>query len=226
MGLTDGGAPVFRVLLRVLVPPVCRALPWRALAVAGGLGLLLAGSTRLPDRTPSPETGLAVLRIVALAGVLGLAFLLDDPARHTTTGVPVRRPVRAGLRLALVAPLAALWWTAALFLIPAGSRPPAAFLTLEALGLAACALALPAIAIRFTREAEPGRGTAFWLGIATLAVGLVPDRWGLFLAEGTPQWGPAHVRWAVLLGVAAAMWAMSLPEPLRRRSIRLSPSGV
>ncbi|MFG2129045.1 ABC transporter [Streptomyces sp. NPDC048751] len=214
------------VLLRALVSPVCRVLPWRALAVAAALGLLLAGSTRLSHRPPSPETGLAVLRIVALLGALGLAFLLDDPARHTTTGVPVRRPVRAGLRLALVAPLAAGWWTAALFLIPATSRPPAAHLSLEALALAACALALPATAIRFTTEAEPGRSAAFWLGIATLATGLVPDKWGLFVAQGTQQWGPAHVRWAVLLGVAAVVWAICLPEPLRRRSIRLSPSGV
>ncbi|WP_078947948.1 hypothetical protein [Streptomyces griseus] len=216
-----------RALLWALVPPVWRALPWRALAVGGGLGLLLAASTRLPDSTPSSETGLAVLRMVALFGALGLAFLLDDPARHTTTGVPVRRPLRAGLRLTLVAPFMAAWWTAALFLIPAASRPPAGFLTLEALALAACALALPATAIRFTTETEPGRIAAFWLGITSLAACLVPDKWGLFVAEGTGEWDTAHMRWAVLLGLAAVLWATCLPEPLRRRSVpHFTPTGV
>ncbi|MDV6289287.1 hypothetical protein R2F25_20260 [Streptomyces sp. UP1A-1] len=72
----------------------------------------------------SPWQTLVLLRGVALIGGLGLAFLLDDPARHLTTPVPVRRPLRQALRVALVAPFAALWWTAVLRVAPAASRPP------------------------------------------------------------------------------------------------------
>ncbi|GDY75781.1 hypothetical protein SAV31267_052660 [Streptomyces avermitilis] len=105
-------------VIRALLGPVLRTLPWRALAVAGALGLVFAGLPRL-----WPWESLPPLRAAALCLALGLAFLLDDPARHTTAAVPTRRPVRTGLRLALVAPVAALWWTAVLLLAPGRPRP-------------------------------------------------------------------------------------------------------
>jgi hypothetical protein len=49
---------------------------------------------------------LCLLRAAILDFAVGLAFLLDDPARHTTTTVPTPGPVRIALRVALAAPAA------------------------------------------------------------------------------------------------------------------------
>ncbi|MEU2285885.1 ABC transporter [Streptomyces sp. NPDC013178] len=208
-------------MLRSLVPPVWQSLPWRALAVAGGLGLLLAAAARLPEQGPGQGPGLFLLRLAALTGALGLAFLLDDPARNTTETTPLGRPLRAGLRVLLVAPLAVLWWTTALLLIPGPTRPPLGPATLEAAAIAAAALALATAAVRFTDAAEVGKGTAIWLGVTAAAVTLVPERWGLSAVPGEPWWEATQVRWAVVLGVTSAATALYTPEPLRRRSVRL-----
>ncbi|MFD7134204.1 ABC transporter [Streptomyces sp. NPDC059894] len=208
-------------LLGSLLPLVWRTLPWRALAVAGGLGLLPAVVVRLRGQAPGEEPGLVLLRLVALSGALGLAFLLDDPARRTTGTTPLGRPLRAGLRLALAVPLVALWWTTVLLLIPASARPPLGPATVQAAATAASALALATVAVRFTSAAEVGRRTAIRLGTAAALVALVPARWGLSATPGEPWWEATQLRWALLLAVALATTAACTPEPLRRRSRRL-----
>ncbi|MFG3034838.1 ABC transporter [Streptomyces sp. NPDC048253] len=204
-------------LLRPLVPPVWRGLPRRALTTAGGLGLLLAGTTRLPDHAPDAELGRLVLRLTALTGALGLAFLLDDPARNTTATTPVGRPRRTVLRLAFVAPLAALWWAAVLLLTPAPTRPALGPATIEAAGTACAALALATIAVRFTQAAEVGRSTAVWLGTAAAVAVLVPNRWGLLGTSQDAYWAATQVRWAVVLGATVTLSVLWTPEPLRGR---------
>lgn len=158
-GRTAGGIPsrgrpydVVRALLR----PLFRTLPRRTLVAGAVLGLLFTGIPRLFALPIDVWAGLNLLRAAALTFALGLAFLLDDPARHITTAVPTRRPVRVGLRVALVAPSAVLWWTAALFLIPEQARPPMGAMTLEATATAVLALAAAAVMVRFGDRAEPG----------------------------------------------------------------------
>ncbi|WP_289782121.1 ABC transporter [Streptomyces phaeoluteigriseus] len=225
--LSTGRGPTrrTRALLRSLAPPVWRSLPWAALTAGGGLGLLFAASTRLPDQAPGEELGLTVLRVTALTGGVGLAFLLDDPARHTTVASPLGRPYRAGLRLAMAAPLLALWWMAALILLPGPTRPPLVPVTLEALATATFAIALATAAVRFTDGAEVGKRAAAWLGAAAAVAVLVPARWGLLTLPADRWWEETHVRWALVLAVTLASTALCTPEPLRRRSVRLSPSG-
>lgn len=205
-------------MIRSLLRPVWRTLPWTALAAAGGLGLLLVGLPRLLSDAPDPWLCLSLLRAAALCLGLGLAFLLDDPARHTTAPVPVRRPVRSGLRLALAAPVTALWWTAALLLIPGEARPPVGAVTLEAAACAALALAAAAAAVRFTDEARPGTAVAAGLlaGALTVPTLLLPERWTLLAAVGDKRWDDAHERWAGLLVVAGVVVMACMPEPLRR----------
>ncbi|MGV9275163.1 ABC transporter [Streptomyces griseosporeus] len=207
------GLPVFGALIR----PTVRALPRGPLLAGAVTGLLAAALPRLlPDLGTTPETGAVLLRVSALAMALGLAFLLDDPSRVMTETTPAGRPLRVHLRAALLAPLAALAWSGALLLIPRDARPPLADVTLEAVTLTATALALAAATVRTSAEPEPGRAAAVGLLALVVAGMLLPDRWGLFVAPGSPQWDAAHGRWAAVLAAAVTVWAVSVPEPLRR----------
>ncbi len=197
---------------RLLLRPVARALPWTRLTAGAGLGLLLVGLPRLLPGTESVGSALTLLRTAALCFAAGLTFLLDDPARHTTETAPTGRPLRTALRVALVAPFAVAWWTAALLLVPSGVRPPLGTTTLEAATIASCALALSAAAIRWTPAPEPGRTAMLRLLTLAAAVTLLPHRWGL---------GAAHGWWAAVLVGWLVVCAVCVQEPLRRRSLRL-----
>ncbi|MFC8872407.1 ABC transporter [Streptomyces sp. NPDC057148] len=209
-------------MTRALVVPVWRTLPWPALSAAGALGLLAAATPALTGAEPAPWQTLILLRGVALIGALGLAFLLDDPARHLTTPVPVPRPLRQALRVALAAPLAALWWTAVLLIAPSASRPPAGDITLEAAAVGVLALAAAAAAVRLTDEARPGPAVVAALLLAAVAAPLLtPEDWALFVPAEDPRWPQAHDRWAVLLAAVAVAWAVCGPEPVGRRGRRV-----
>lgn len=214
-GIPSRGRPY--IVARALLRPLWRTLPRRALVTGAVLGLLFAGIPRLFSLRLDTGAGLNLLRAAALTFALGLAFLLDDPARHITAAVPTRRPVRVGLRVALVAPSAVLWWTAALFLIPEQARPPVGAVTLEAAATALLAPAAAAVMVRFTNRAEPGGAVCVGLlAVAVLASLLLPERWTLFPAPSAPRWEGAHQTWAVVLVAAALAGAWSCAEPLRR----------
>ncbi|MFE6483967.1 ABC transporter [Streptomyces sp. NPDC057757] len=210
-------------MVRALVRPVWRGLPRRALAVGAGLGLLLVGAPWFLSVSPETWPGLEMLRVAALAFGLGLAFLLDDPARNTTSAVPTRRPVRVGLRVALVVPFAALWWTAALLLVPRDARPPLGAVTLEAAAVAVLALAGASLAVRCTDAAEPGVAVSgALLGGGLTAALLLPHDWALIVPAADPRWTAAHERWAAVLLVAALTAGVAWAEPLRRRAARVT----
>ncbi|MFF8536594.1 ABC transporter [Streptomyces sp. SAS_267] len=205
-------------MARALLRPVWRGLPRQALVTGGVLGLLLAGASRTASGPPDPWLCLTLLRASALAFALGLAFLLDDPARHTTATAPARRPVRTGLRLGLGVPFMAVCWTAALFLIPARGRPPLGAITLEAAAVMTLALASALIAVRYSTATEPGLAiSAGLVGAFFAAALLLPQRWELFVSSSDPHWDDAHRRWAGVLVVAVLVGARCVAEPLRRR---------
>ncbi|MFF5859963.1 ABC transporter [Streptomyces sp. NPDC012751] len=215
-----------RGVIPALVVPVWRTLPWRTLGAAGAAGLLTAGLPRLPGREGGGPLALNLLRAAALALALGLAFLLDDPARHGTAPVPTGRAARAALRVALVAPVAALWWTAVLLLVPGPVRPPAGDVTLEAGAACALAVAGAAVAVRRTDDPCPGWPVAAaLLAAAVLAPLLLPDDWALFVGPRDPRWPAAHERWAWLLAAAVAVGALSLREPLPHRATHPPRTG-
>ncbi|MEU0030388.1 ABC transporter [Streptomyces sp. NPDC006335] len=210
MRRSDGGAR------GALVAAVARTVPWRAVGTGAVVGLLVVALPRLLSGSPDAWLGLTLLRAAALVFALGLTFLLDDPARRLTTPVPTRRWVRSGLRVALAAPVAALWWAAALALLPKEARPPLGAVTLEAAATAVLALAAASVAVRFTDEPEPGPSVAAGLlTLALLAPLLLPTRWDLFVPVGDPNWEAAHVRWAVVLVGAVLLGASCAPEPVR-----------
>jgi hypothetical protein len=215
---------------RELLLPAGRALPWRSPAAGAGLGLLILAVPRLTDTEPAPWLALVLLRCAILAHAVGLAFLMDDPARHTTATVPTRRALRTAVRLALITPVTALWWTAALLLVPSHIRPPTGDLTLEAAAVCVLALAAGAAAVRLTDAPAPGVSVAAaLLFTAVVAPLLLPDQWALFVPPGDQRWGVAHERWAGVLAGAVVLWGICLPEPLRRGpgALRLrSPCGT
>ncbi|KUM82664.1 ABC transporter [Streptomyces pseudovenezuelae] len=217
MRRSDGGAR------GALVVAVARTVPWRAVGAGAVVGLLVVGLPRLSGPLAA-WLGLPLLRAAALVFALGLTFLLDDPARRLTTPVPTRRWVRSGLRVALVAPVAALWWTAALALVPAPARPPIGAVTLEAAATAVLAVAAAAVAVRCTDEPEPGPSVAAgFLTLGLLAPLLLPTRWNLFVAVGDPNWQAAHVGWAAVLAGAALLGAACTPEPTHSLRARVAP---
>lgn len=212
-----------------LLRPTVRTVPWRAIGAAGALGLLLAAAPRLTGDDTDARLALNALRAAAVAFALGAAFVLDDPARHTTAAVPTRRAVRHGLRVLLVAPVAAVWWTAALLLVPGPVRPPAAGTTLEAATALALALAGSALAIHRGDGARPGQAVAAFLLVGSvLGPLLVPGRWALFVTPDDPRWAAAHDRWTALLCAAVVVGAVCATEPRRRLALRglRSPSGT
>ncbi|WP_240661244.1 MULTISPECIES: ABC transporter [unclassified Streptomyces] len=220
-----------RSVSTVLVRPLARTLPWRMIAAAGVLGLLLAAAPRLAGDDANVWLAVTALRTSAVAFALGAAFLLDDPARHTTAAVPTRRAVRHGLRLALLAPVAAGYWTGALLLVPGPLRPPAGAVTVEAAAVLALALTGSAFALHRGDGVRPGQAVAgFLLASAVLAPLLTPGSWALFVAPGDPRWAAGHDRWALLLCAVLAAGAVCATEPVRRYRLRgtglRSPSGT
>ncbi|KUN22483.1 ABC transporter [Streptomyces corchorusii] len=204
-------------VIPALVVPVWRTLPWRLLGAAGAVGLLVVGLPRLSGAHPDPWTALALLRSAALAFALGLAFLLDDPARHTTTPVPTGRAARTALRVALVAPVAAPWWTAVLLLAPGAHLPPAGAATLEAGAACVLALAAATVAVHRTDDPRPGPPAAIALLTAALLAPLaVSDRSVLFVGPRHPRWATAHEHWAWLPAGAVTVGCLALGEPLGR----------
>ncbi|MCN9244186.1 ABC transporter [Streptomyces sp. RY43-2] len=198
-----------------------RSLPWGVLGAAAGLGPVLGWFTRLTQEGVGTALAVFLLRVAAVGLALGLAFLLDDPARDTTAVVPIRRVVRSGVRLVLVAPLAASSWAAALLLVPERIRPPAGDLTLEAAALVVLALSGAACAVRFSDTPRPGVAVAGTLLTCTLLATLLPTSGALFVQADAASWAVAHQRWAALLTLALLAGAALQSEPVRKHRLRL-----
>lgn len=221
-----------------LVRPTARSLPWTTMAAGWALGLAVAGVPALFSLDLPAEVLVTVVRAAALCGAVGTAFVLDDPARHTTGVPPVPRPLRQALRAAVVAPAVVVWWVAVLAVVRAGADParwaalPVGAVSVEAAALCAPALALAAAAVRFSEVRVPGPAVAGAVLALPITAGvLLPPRYALFVSPADPRWDDAHVLWAAVLGTALAVWLLCAPEPcrrrrgLRRRRRRLGPGG-
>ncbi|MEU6914904.1 ABC transporter [Streptomyces olindensis] len=209
--------PGLRVELTVAV---ARTLPWGVVGAAGATGLLIAALSRTAGEE-GDWLALPLLRAAILAFAMGLVFLLDDPARHTTSTVPTSRPLRVALRVALVAPAVAAWWTVALLLVPPDIRPPVAAVTLEAGAAFALAVAGAVAVVRCSDLTRPGPPVAAGLLTSSLlALLLSPPWWALFVPVDDDRWAAAHDRWAVLLAGAVAVGVVGAVEPVRRWSLR------
>ncbi|GAA2427115.1 ABC transporter [Actinomadura vinacea] len=207
-----------------LLRPVTRTLPWTALAGGGALGLLLLSVPIALSLDPDVDFALYLLRMAALAGALGAAFVLDDPARSTTEVLPVRRLPRQGLRLALVLPPVAAWWAAACALARAGAGPDGAEIpfgaaTVEAAALFAVALGVAAGTVRFTGATSPGLAAGGAVLALAVAAAVLPADLALVVPTEHDRWEEAHRVWAGVLALALVTWTIFAREPAGRRPV-------
>ncbi|WP_371573782.1 ABC transporter [Streptomyces sp. NBC_01314] len=213
------------LVVAALVRPTARSLPWTLFAAGWALGLAIAAVPVLFSTDLPAEVLVNLVRTAALCGAVGMAFVLDDPARHTTGVPPVPRPLRQALRAAVVLPAVAAWWMAVLAVLRAGADTgewaamPWGAVTVEAGTLWALALALAAATVRFTAMSVPGPAVAgAVLALPVTAGALLPPRFALFVPPGDPRWDDAHVLWAGALAAVLTTCLACAPEPRRRFS--------
>jgi hypothetical protein len=207
-------------LVPPLLVPTARAIGWGPPLAAFTVSLgLLALAVRPGLALPAGQLMLW-LRIAMIVAALGWAFLLDDPSEPTTEGVAGSLLLRRALRMALLLPATAAWWVAVVWRVRAvhpGMPLPVAALTLEAAALLAVTVALAAAGSRLAPERRGGVVAAPALLALASAAGLLPARVALYVQPEGGAWDAAHRRWALLLGLALAVFAISSRDPAHRR---------
>lgn len=185
------------------------ALAFGWIPLAAGIGLELADATTM-------------LRFALFGMVIGLAFVLDDPAAPTTATLPTPRYVLVVLRLVPATVLATTVWMVAwlgcrLALDPqARSLLPLGGLLLE--GFALLAVTFWLAATRWGNDvARGGVLAAPALVLLLIAAALLPDSAAVFPPPGTEPWDESRLVWGVVLtvGVAGLAWTSheSAPRP-------------
>ncbi|WP_249998961.1 hypothetical protein [Actinoplanes sp. M2I2] len=213
--------------------PTARALPWGPLTACLVAGLLIMMVPAAATAGLGVDNIVNLARIVMLAGALGVAFLLDDPAASTTAVLPVPRLARIAVRGLLAVPVLAGWWAltlaAAHLAVAAEVRPavPALTLTVEAAALVCVAFALAGIRRGGAAGTVGGIVAAPLTLVLVLLLQFLPDGWSLFVGAGDPRWREAHVIWSVLAGSALLASGLLAHEPTSRRATtRPAPQPV
>jgi hypothetical protein len=220
-------------LVRALLGPTARSMPWVPLAAAAVVAPLIthfmAGGSMhgLSDR-------LNALRIAGTAMAVAIGFILDDPAREGTQHQPVPVLLRRALRAVLALPIAALIWSLCLWLAfrtwPPASEGlgsvelagdlPLAALTLEFAGIAAVALALSAASTPFVPEAMGGVAAGPILILLVLIGAVLSTVVPLFAGDPTePSWQAAQKAWWVILATGLGAFALLSRDPGRWRLV-------
>jgi hypothetical protein len=192
-------------LLTSLIPATWKTLPWPALAGGTLPGPLLAAVPAIASTRIPPPGFTTLLRLAALAGALGVAYLLDDPARTTTSVVPVPRWLRWCLRATLTAVPVTAWWAGTLLVAWLGmdhavrTGMPFTTVSLEAVTMLTLAAALSA-AVSRRRNVTHGSTIAIPVLLALAALfALAPRSLALVVSPADPRWTHVHQAWAILL---------------------------
>ncbi|MEV8513607.1 hypothetical protein [Dactylosporangium sp. NPDC051484] len=198
-----------------LATGVVVALAFGWIPFAAGIALELADATTM-------------LRFALFGMVIGLAFVLDDPAASTIATLPTPRYVLVVLRLAPATVLATAvwsvaWWGCRLALDPeVRSLLPLGGVLLE--GFALLAVTFWLAGTRWGNDVAPGGVLAAPAVVLLLiAAALLPDSTAVFPPPGTERWGDSRQAWGVLLavGLAGIVWTSHEPTP---RARPLAPS--
>lgn len=210
-----------------LVRPTVRAVPWPAVSAGALLGLVVVGAAAALVELDA-EGWTNVLRLAALAGAVGAAFVLDDPADRTTTAAPAARLLRRTVRVSLLVPLAALWWTVVLLLPgvvdgkPVLDGLPLVGITVEAAALLGVALGAAALG---GQTGDGGVAGALAVLAGALLTHLPPRPYRLAVTPDDPAWDSVHDVWAGLVLVAVVAFVAAgrdqgAPAPGRRMTAR------
>jgi hypothetical protein len=205
----------FRLVPALLVP-IARAVGWVPALAAFALSLGLLALAVRPGLEIAPADLLRWLRLAMIVAALGYAFLLDDPSEPTTEAVAGSLLLRRTLRVVLLLPATAAWWVAVVWRVRAVHPElplPVAALTLEAAALLAVTLALAAAGSHLAPERRGGVVAALALLALASAAFLLPARVMLYAPPGGATWDGAHRRWAALLGLALAAFALASRDP-------------
>jgi fluoroquinolone transport system permease protein len=207
-------------LVPALLVPTARAVGWGAPLAGFGLSLGLLALAVRPGLALPAERLVLWLRLAMVAGAVGCAFLLDDPSEPTTEGVAGSLLLRRILRVALLLPATAAWWVGVVWRVRAVHPElplPVAALTLEAAALLAVTVALAAAGSHLAPERRGGVVAAPALLALASAAFLLPAKVALYAQPGSATWDAAHRRWALLLGLALAAFAVASRDPAHRR---------
>jgi hypothetical protein len=206
-----------------LLPYAVRSTRWWQIAAGAGSGLLLVVVMTVASVEHDTVGVIVILRLAALLGAIGAAFLLDDPSESSTAVSPVPRRLRMAVRPLVLLPVAVLWWSALLLLLRADTNPeawqevPLAGLSLEAATLLTIAVAIAAVAVRRPPHTSGGIVAGPAIVAITVVGQLAPERLKLFPVPGDPHWAPAHQLWVGLLGAALVLLLAAAGDLARRR---------
>ena len=205
-----------------LIGHTTRATRWAPLLAATTVGLAIVALPALLAGKLSAAVLVTLLRLAAVCGAVGVAFLLDDPATAVTATVPTPRLLRHTLRAAIVVPgLTGAWALAQT--VAAGALKdhrttlPLAALTVETATL--CTVAVALAAARLRRGAGEGAAGPFAAGLLLLVAGvaaLLPGQISVFAPLSDPRWGQIHHWWAAILIVAIVAYTLAALEHLPR----------
>ncbi|MCW6010938.1 hypothetical protein K1W54_41285 [Micromonospora sp. CPCC 205371] len=210
-----------------LLAPTARAMSWPPFLAAAGFGLVIVAVPAAMTVVLSGEDLVRLLRLTALCGALGVAFLLDDPAARMAATAPTPRVVRHAVRAAVALAAAAVWWAAVVAITVVGAgKEVAARLPLWDASLEAAAFASAALALAAARSRNGSAGAGAVAAPAALVLALLlsrlPERLAMLVAPGDPRWEAAHDRWAALLAAAVVGLLWAGHEPVRARRSRTS----
>ena len=204
-------------LLGALVRPVLQAMRRGPLLGAGCVGLAIVAVPAALDTVLRPDNLATLLRLVALCLAVGVAFVLDDPAKPSTATTPVPAWAAGAIRATAGLLTAAAGWTAAVALTLAGAQEgtgealPVRDLTLEAAAAAVLAVAFAGLGWARAPRGVSGTVAAPALLVAAAALALLPQRLALLASVEDPAgWAAAHRRFAVLLVAAGAVAVVGL----------------
>ncbi|MHC0432300.1 hypothetical protein ACX6XY_19250 [Streptomyces sp. O3] len=221
-------------VLPSLVRPELRAARTLPLLCGAVCAVVVAAVPLVSSTRPGVEAAAVLLRVSAVFGVIGLAFLFDDPAARSTTVAPVTCRARRAIRLAagfLV--LTGGWGVAASLTRTAMSDRqslPIAALAQETSTLALLTVLLALLGLRVTGGQSGSTLAAPGLAVLLAVLLALPQDAALFVSPTDAGWHDAVARWR-FLGIGAGVGCCLLlmrtqsAKPVLRRARNAAPKA-
>jgi hypothetical protein len=187
-------------------------LPLRSIALQLGAAVVLMGATLTGLDNPLVAGQVLLGVAVLLAAVLALA--VDEPGAEVLDATATRFAVRVSRRLALLSCAVLPLWLLTLAVVELRGQSPMLLPTLQAVALAALAIAVSAGLRRWRRMPEPALLVGPLLLGFLLAAQQLPRSLALMPSQPWgPPWEVVHLRWTAVLLAALSVLLMALSDP-------------